>query len=115
MIQIIIAVSILILSTQDDSSEILEQGFKELNQQYESVEKELRRQQHRYTHDRILTSRYHLREGPNKDSTSIIVLNADRIVTVKKTQGNWAYVTVVPYGSEPELSGWVYRYGLKPL
>lgn len=112
---IIIAVLSLLGQTLDSSEEHLEEMLGGVQAIYDQNHQALKSQGHRYKHDRVLTSRYHLREGPNKKTASITILNADRIVTVLETQGNWAFVSVYPYGSEPELKGWVYRYALKPI
>ena len=114
-ITMLIAALSLFAVMNDNSEELLEQGVGELKAIYEQTQTHIRQEEDRYKYDRVLSSRYHLREGPSKDSDSIIILNTDRLLRIIETEGNWAYVVVYPYGSEPELRGWVYRYGLKPL
>ena len=69
----------------------------------------------RYRNDRRVKRPYHLREAADANSPSLAVLNSDQIVTVIKTDGNWAYVEVLPYANEESLFGWVFRGGLEPL
>jgi len=111
----VIAALSLYAVTVDNGDKILAQGVSELQIIYEQTYQQYQTQEDQYKFDRILTSRYHLREGPNANAASITILNMDRIVRTVKTNGNWAYVIVYSYGSEPELKGWVYRYGLKPF
>jgi len=112
---LVVVVVSLYSQTLDTSESHLEQLVERVEKIQNQHHQEILLQESRYKYDRILSARYHLREGPSKETTSITILNADRIVKVIDTKENWAYVSVYPYGGEPELKGWVYRYGLKPL
>lgn len=115
LLAVLLSVIAILQNHTDDSETILGEVLEEFQAGRATIEMQISNQSYRYKHDRRLTSRYHLRDGPHKEATSLTILNPDQIVTVIKVQGNWAYVEVMPYQSEPLLQGWVYRGGLAPF
>jgi hypothetical protein len=85
------------------------------NELVELQQADLERGEARYRNDRRLAGRYHLREAPDAESASVTILNTDQIVTVRRTQGDWVSVLVIPYANEETIEGWVHRSGLAPL
>lgn len=114
-LQLTLTALMLYAAMTDNGDEVIREGFTVIEEYLDETQRQYALEQDNYKNDRLLTSRYHLRDGPSTEATSLTILMPDRIVNVKKTDGNWAYVEVYPYGIEPSLYGWVYRYGLRPI
>lgn len=115
VIQTIIAVLMLYIALSDESADTHEAVLKEITELHETMTKELNREDGNYSHDRIVTGHFHLREDGNGEATSIMLLNPGRVVREKSVKDAWVYVEVLPYGDEDSIFGWVYRGGLGKL
>jgi len=112
---LVLTVLSIYLASQSATREQMQQIIKQNDRIIELRQQDLEKNEHRYRNDRMLRAAFHLREGPDVESSSITVLNKGQLVTAIKTQGHWVYVEVIPYADQPRLMGWIYQGGLAPL
>lgn len=105
----------LYITLSDENADTHEAVLKEITELHETMTKEFNREDGNYSHDRIVTGHFHLREDGHSEATSLMILNPGRVVRQKSIKDAWVYVEVLPYGDEASIFGWVYRGGLGKL